>query len=109
MTTLSEHLRGPRALGSLASVIEAIGQAGISIGGKIRRARIEEIIGELASVNVQGEMQQKLDVLSDEVVLACLRDCPSAGVYASEAACVTLEIASKPAKTHPLNLSRLNI
>ena len=84
MTTLSEHLRGPRALGPLASVIEAIGQAGISIGGKIRRARIEEVIGELASVNVQGEVQQKLDVLSDETVLACLRDSESAGVYASE-------------------------
>ena len=65
-------------------MIEAVGQAGIAIGSKIRRARIEEIIGELASVNVQGEVQQKLDVLSDEIMLACLQECAAAGVYASE-------------------------
>jgi fructose-1,6-bisphosphatase I len=33
---------------------------------------------------VQGEVQQKLDVLSDALLLECLRACPSCAVYASE-------------------------
>lgn len=84
MTSLSEHLSGARALGSLAGVIEAIAQAGRLIGAKIRRARIEEILGEAGTINVQGEVQQKLDIVSDEIVLSCLKSCPGAGVYASE-------------------------
>jgi len=35
-------------------------------------------------VNVQGEAQQKLDVLSDQLLLECLRACPAVAVYASE-------------------------
>jgi len=82
--TLAAHLQGPRDLGPLASVVEAIADASRRIAARIRRARIDDVIGEVGRVNVQGEVQQKLDVLSDEAVLAALRACPAVAVYASE-------------------------
>jgi fructose-1,6-bisphosphatase I len=84
LTTLGVHLRNQRKLGDLAEVIEAIALATKSIAAKIQRARIDDVIGAIDNVNVQGEVQQKLDVLSDELVLHCLRNCPSVAVYASE-------------------------
>ncbi len=84
LTTLGVHLRNDRQLGDLADVIEAIALATKAIAAKIQRARIDDVIGAIDNVNVQGEVQQKLDVLSDELVLRCLRACPSVAVYASE-------------------------
>lgn len=83
LTTLGKHLRAQR-LGSLADVIEAIALAGKAIARKVQRARIDDVIGVAGNVNVQGEVQQKLDVLSDALLLECLRACPSCAVYASE-------------------------
>jgi fructose-1,6-bisphosphatase I len=65
-------------------VIEAIALAGKAIAHRVRRARIDDVIGEAGAVNVQGEAQQKLDVLSDQLLLECLRACPAVAVYASE-------------------------
>ena len=84
LITLGHHLRNGRQLGALSDVVEAIALATKSIAAKIRRARIDDVIGEVGNVNVQGEVQQKLDVISDELVLHCLRACPSVAVYASE-------------------------
>ena len=88
LVTLGQHLRNGRQLGTLGEVIGAIALASKSIAAKIQRARIDDgaaaVIGEVGNVNVQGEVQQKLDVISDELVLHCLRGCPSVAVYASE-------------------------
>jgi fructose-1,6-bisphosphatase I len=83
LTTLGKHLRAQQ-LGGLAEVIEAIALAGKAIARKVQRARIDDVIGVAGAVNVQGEVQQKLDVLSDALLLECLRACPSCAVYASE-------------------------
>ncbi len=83
LTTLGKHLRSQR-LGGLVDVIEAIALAGKAIARKVQRARIDDVIGVAGAVNVQGEVQQKLDVLSDALLLECLRACPSCAVYASE-------------------------
>ena len=83
LTTLGKHLRA-RQLGGLAEVVEAIALAGKAIARKVQRARIDDVIGVAGAVNVQGEVQQKLDVLSDALLLECLRACPSCAVYASE-------------------------
>jgi len=65
-------------------VIEAIALAGKAIAQRVRRARIDDVIGEAGATNIQGEAQQKLDVLADQLLLECLRACPAAAVYASE-------------------------
>lgn len=84
LTTLSSHLRHTRKLGDLADVLEAIALAGKAIAQKVQRARIDDVIGEAGATNVQGEVQQKLDLLSDELMLAAVREAPSLAVYASE-------------------------
>ena len=58
--------------------------AGADIGARVRRARINDDIGQTDNVNVQGEVQEKLDIISDECVLRQLKACASAGVYGSE-------------------------
>ena len=54
------------------------------IQAKVRRAGLSDILGEKGAVNVQGEMQQKLDVYSNEVLVECLSARESIGVLASE-------------------------
>ncbi len=84
LTTLGSHLRAQKEIGALADVIEAIALAGKAIAHRVRRARIDDVIGEAGAVNVQGETQQKLDVLSDELLMQSLRACPAVALYASE-------------------------
>ncbi|MBW2242243.1 MAG: fructose-1,6-bisphosphatase [Deltaproteobacteria bacterium] len=84
LTTLSKHLAARGVEPGLASVLEALALGCKSIGHHVRRARIEDVVGAAGGQNVFGEIQEKLDVLSDEVLLQCLRDTPAAGVYASE-------------------------
>jgi len=84
LLTLGRQLRADKNPGSLVEVIEAIALAGKAIAHRVRRARIDDVIGEVGAVNVQGEAQQKLDVLSDRLLLECLRACPAVAVYASE-------------------------
>jgi len=84
LTTLGRHLRAQKDLGALVDVVEAIALAGKAIAHRVRRARIDDVIGDAGAVNVQGEAQQKLDVLADQLLLECLRGCPAVAVYASE-------------------------
>lgn len=83
LTTLGKHLRAQKQ-GTLTEVIEAIALAGKAIARKVQRARIDDVIGVAGALNVQGEVQQKLDVLSDALLLECLRACACVAVYASE-------------------------
>jgi fructose-1,6-bisphosphatase I len=84
LATLGTHLRAQKEIGALADVIEAIALAGKAIAHRIQRARVDDVIGELGAINVQGETQQKLDVLSDELLMQSLRACPAVALYASE-------------------------
>jgi fructose-1,6-bisphosphatase I len=84
LLTLGRHLRAQKEIGALAEVIEGIALAGKAIAHRVRRARIDDVIGEAGAVNVQGEVQQKLDVLSDQLLLESLRACPAVALYASE-------------------------
>ena len=45
---------------------------------------LTDILGEHGNVNIQGEVQQKLDVYSNEVLVHCLSTRESIGVLASE-------------------------
>ncbi|NIR25816.1 MAG: class 1 fructose-bisphosphatase, partial [Gammaproteobacteria bacterium] len=45
-----------------------IALAAKAIAAKINRAGLVDILGEVGSVNVQGEVQQKLDVYADDVI-----------------------------------------
>lgn len=83
-TPLGAQLRQEPATAPLAEAIEAIAGAGLVLAEKLRRARLEDVIGEAGAVNVQGEAQQKLDVLADEMLLEKLSRCAAVAAYASE-------------------------
>ena len=81
---LVEERHHPGATGDFTWILSAISLATKTIGNKVRRARIEDVIGELNESNVQGEQQQKLDVISNEIIKACLGSRANIGALVSE-------------------------
>jgi fructose-1,6-bisphosphatase I len=90
LLTLHAHLSLRKAgtqtgPGDLPGVLGAVALASKAIARKIRRARIDDVIGVAGgAANVHGETQQKLDVLADRILLECLRSRPDVAAYASE-------------------------
>lgn len=81
---LAEETKYPEATGDFSWIISAISLAGKTIANKVRRARLEDVLGDQGTENVQGEVQQKLDVIANEVLLRCLGERASIAVLASE-------------------------
>ena len=68
----------------LAIVLSSVALACKQIAALVQRAGITNLTGKAGATNVQGEDQKKLDVISDEIFSACLRDSGRTGVIASE-------------------------
>lgn len=81
---LSEETKHPKAAGDFSWILSAISLAAKTIANKVRRARLDNILGSQGSENVQGEEQLKLDVIANEVIMRCLGDRASVAVVASE-------------------------
>ncbi len=81
---LAEEQKYPGATGEFSWILSAISLATKAIGNKVRCARIQDVIGTVGDTNVQGEMQHKLDVIANEIILRCLGDRENIGVLASE-------------------------
>ena len=81
---LAEEQKHENATGEFSWILSAISLATKAIGNKVRCARIEDVVGEVGVENVQGEMQHKLDVISNELILRCLGNRDNVGVLASE-------------------------
>jgi len=77
---LAEERHHPSATGDFSWILSGISLATKTIASKVRRARIEDVIGDAAGgpfgesggINVQGEQQLKLDIIANEVIKACL-------------------------------------
>jgi fructose-1,6-bisphosphatase I len=54
------------------------------IANSVRRARLDDVLGNVGNENVQGEQQQKLDVIANEVLLRTLGKREGVAVVASE-------------------------
>jgi fructose-1,6-bisphosphatase I len=54
------------------------------IQAEIRRAGLGDILGAVGEMNVQGEVQQKLDVFANETLIKCFSLRESVGIIASE-------------------------
>ncbi|KAG0551788.1 hypothetical protein BDA96_01G453200 [Sorghum bicolor] len=65
-------------------VLASISTACKQIAALVQRAPISNLTGVQGAVNVQGEDQKKLDVVSNEVFSNCLRSSGRTGVIASE-------------------------
>ncbi|KAG9453254.1 hypothetical protein H6P81_006158 [Aristolochia fimbriata] len=65
-------------------VLSSISMACKQIASLVQRAGISNLTGVQGAVNVQGEDQKKLDVVSNEVFSNCLRSSGRTGIIASE-------------------------
>ncbi len=89
LTTIQSHIlaeerKHPGATGTFSWILSALTLSAKVISAKIRRARIYDVLGALDSENVQGETQQKLDVIANETLLRCLGSRAGVAVVASE-------------------------
>lgn len=62
----------PTAKGELSRLLHHIGTAAKMISMKVKRAGLSDILGQAGIINVQGEIQQKLDIYADEVLISSL-------------------------------------
>ncbi len=89
ITTLQAHIleeqqRHPDAGGTFSWILSALSISAKVIADKVRRARLENVLGSFGTENVQGETQQKLDVIANEVLLRTLGGREGVAIVASE-------------------------
>ncbi|MSR18536.1 MAG: class 1 fructose-bisphosphatase [Phycisphaerales bacterium] len=81
---LAEEAKHPSATGDFSWIISAISLAGKVIAHKVRRARLEGVLGDQGTINVQGESQVRMDVIANDIIMRCLGSRASVAVLASE-------------------------
>ncbi|WP_456384653.1 class 1 fructose-bisphosphatase [Persephonella sp.] len=81
---LEEERKYPEATGSLSIALMAIESAAKIIASHVRMAGLADILGQAGKVNVQGEEVQKLDELSNEILIRHLSDSGQFYALASE-------------------------
>ena len=81
---LAEEHEHPGATGDLSWILSAIALAAKVIANKVQRARVEDVLGSMGTENSTGDVQQKLDVIANEIIMRCLGDRANIGVLASE-------------------------
>ena len=69
---IEEERQHPEATGDLSAILYDLALAGKMIANKVRSAGLADILGSDGEVNVQGEVQQKLDVISNEIIVKAL-------------------------------------
>jgi len=62
----------PEATGELSGILYDLALAAKMIANKVRSAGLADVLGAADSENVQGEVQQKLDVIANEVIVKAL-------------------------------------
>ncbi|HJR42283.1 MAG TPA: class 1 fructose-bisphosphatase [Gemmatimonadaceae bacterium] len=62
----------PEATGELSGILYDLALAAKMIANKVRSAGLADILGATHTENVQGEVQQKLDVLANEVIIKAM-------------------------------------
>ncbi len=81
---LAEEAKYPNASGTFSWILSALSLSAKVIASKIKRARLEDVLGALDAENVQGERQQKLDVIANDALLKFLGGRAGVAIVASE-------------------------
>jgi fructose-1,6-bisphosphatase I len=81
---LEQQNHHPQASGTFSWILSALSISAKIIADKVRRARLENVLGSVGTENVQGEVQQKLDVLANDVLLRTLGGREGVAIVASE-------------------------
>ena len=79
---LEQQAHHPEATGTLSWILSALSISAKMIASQVRRARLEDVLGQVGAENVQGEQQVKLDVASNDVIL---KSCDWGGLVAGMA------------------------
>jgi fructose-1,6-bisphosphatase I len=74
----------PEATGTLSWILSALSISAKMIAAQVRRARLEDVLGSAGAENVQGETQQKLDVIANDILLGTLGGRDGVAIVASE-------------------------
>ena len=69
---IEQERQHPEATGELSGILYDIALAAKMIASKVRMAGLADILGSAESQNVQGEVQQKLDVVSNEIIIKAM-------------------------------------
>jgi len=81
---LQQQARFQDSSGTLAWILSALSISTKIIANKVRRAQLDDVLGHAGAENVQGEQQQKLDVIANEVLLRTLGAREGVAIVASE-------------------------
>ena len=88
----------PAATGDLTNLLYDIALAGKVISGYVRRAGLVDVLGTAGRTNVQGETQQKLDVIANETMKNAVAHTGRLCVLASEEDEHPVPVAKDPGK-----------
>jgi fructose-1,6-bisphosphatase I len=69
---IEEERQVPEATGQLSGVLQDLALAAKMIANKVRMAGLADILGSAGEENVQGEIQQKLDVFANETIVKAM-------------------------------------
>jgi fructose-1,6-bisphosphatase I len=72
------------ATGAFSRIFRALELGAKMVNRDVRKAGLVDILGEMASVNVQGEVQKKLDVIADDTFTRVLSRCGEVCAIISE-------------------------
>jgi fructose-1,6-bisphosphatase I len=81
---LEQQTRYPEATGAFSWILSALSISAKMIAAHVRRARLDDVLGAVGQQNVQGEQQQKLDVIANEILLRTLGGREGVAIVASE-------------------------
>ncbi|MCP3916003.1 MAG: class 1 fructose-bisphosphatase [bacterium] len=81
---LLEEAKHPEATGQFTWILSALSLSAKYIAARCRMARLEAVLGEVGNENVQGEKQQKLDVIANDTLLRALGTRHGVAIVASE-------------------------
>jgi fructose-1,6-bisphosphatase I len=69
---IEQERQHPEATGELSGILYDLALAAKMIANKVRSAGLADILGSAGQENVQGEVQQKLDVFANETIIKAL-------------------------------------
>ena len=81
---LAQQAKNPQSTGTLSWILSALSISAKVIADHVRRARLVDVLGKAGAENVQGEQQQKLDVISNDVLMRTLGGRDGVAIVASE-------------------------
>jgi fructose-1,6-bisphosphatase I len=81
---LAQQAKNPQSTGTLSWILSALSISAKVIADHVRRARLADVLGKVGAENVQGEEQQKLDVISNDVLMRVLGGREGVAIVASE-------------------------